>query len=274
MFNELIMHKEKGAWFGKVLLETILGTPIRNLRIIPQKIIQGVDTDKHGIFMDAYIEAYQQEDGTQVTDVELQPDIYDLEPGLYRTKSEEHRTRFYHALLDSRLLDSGTDYHNLKNVTLIMILNYDPFGLDRMVYTIKRRCVEEPDMPYEDGATTIFLYTRGTQNVPSQALKDMLQFLENSTEHNVTNENLQNIHHLMDEIKRDRKVGINYMHTWEREQFIKTTGRIEGQISGIIQTCQKFGASQESAIDNLKEILGLTVEEATQYVKEYWREES
>lgn len=37
-----------------------------------------------------------------------------------------------------------------------------------MVYTIQNKCVEEPDMPYADGALSIFLYTRGTEGNPPQ----------------------------------------------------------------------------------------------------------
>ena len=39
----------------------------------------------------------------------------------------------------------------------------------------------------------------------------------------------------MDEIKRDRKVGINYMHTWERERMIKAEGREEGRAEGRVE---------------------------------------
>lgn len=278
MFNKLIMHETKGEWFCKILLETILGTRIRNLRVMPQKTLQGIDTDKHGIRMDAYIEAYQEEGGAQITDVELQPDIYDLEPTLYPSSSEERRTRFYHALIDSKLLDSGFDYLKLRNVTLIIILNYDPFGLNRMVYTVKRQCVEEPDMPFHDGSTAIYLYTRGKKDIPSQTLKDMLQFLENSTENNVTNENLEEIHQLMNQIKHDKEVGISYMHTWEREMLLKEEGHsaglreglLEGQASGIIKTCQEFGTSKEATCDKIQKALSLSKEEALQYIQRYW----
>ncbi len=77
----------------------------------------------------------------------------------------------------------------------------------------------------------------------------------------------------MDEIKRDRKVGINYMHTWEREQIIKTKGRIEGQISGIIETCQELGVSQEESVRKLQAKLALSEEEAMNYVSQYWKTE-
>ena len=72
------------------------------------------------------------------------------------------RSRFYHAIIDSRSLKSGEDFGKLKQVYVIFICNYDPFGYDRVLYTIKNRCLEEPEMEYDDGSETIVLYTKGT----------------------------------------------------------------------------------------------------------------
>ena len=40
-----------------------------------------------------------------------------------------------------------------------------------MVYTIKNSCIEVPELEYEDGAQTIFLYTRGREGNPPEELK-------------------------------------------------------------------------------------------------------
>ena len=61
---------------------------------------------------------------------------------------------------------------------MIFITTYDPFDRDRMVYTIRNCCVEEPDLPYEDGAETLFLYTKGTKGDPPQELRELLQYEE------------------------------------------------------------------------------------------------
>lgn len=82
--------------------------------------------------------------------------------------------RFYHGKIAARSLSSGTDYDSLKNVVIIMILPFDPFGLDRMVYTVKNKCMEVPEMKYEDGASTLFLYTKGTIGIPSEAVRQLL----------------------------------------------------------------------------------------------------
>lgn len=38
-------------------------------------------------------------------------------------------------------LMAGEDYSALRNVVVIFITTYDPFGRDRMVYTIKNGCI-------------------------------------------------------------------------------------------------------------------------------------
>lgn len=74
--------------------------------------------------------------------------------------SESKRAGYYHSLIDSKLLKSGADYEILQNVVVIIILPYDPFGEEWMVYTIKSKCEESPEMEYDDGNTTIYLYTK------------------------------------------------------------------------------------------------------------------
>ena len=42
-------------------------------------------------------------------------------------------------------------------------------------------------MEYEDGIRRIYLYTKETEGNPSQELRDMLKYMENSIVENVTN---------------------------------------------------------------------------------------
>ncbi len=88
-----------------------------------------------------------------------------MEPDQKRMSPAEisRRTRYYHALMDRECLESGEEYERLKNVIVIFILSDDPFGMRRMVYTICNMCREVPELPYDDGARTLFLYTKGTE---------------------------------------------------------------------------------------------------------------
>ena len=63
--------------------------------------------------------------------------------------------RYYHSLVDTQLLSTGSGYENLPKVVIIIILPYDPFDKDRMVYTIENHCTEDPTIPYNDGAKKI-----------------------------------------------------------------------------------------------------------------------
>lgn len=163
MFNELTMQedKEKAKKFCRTIIEPIIGAKIRNLVLVPQKTQQGATPEKHGIQMDVYIKAYMEANGEMVQDAELhiKPTIYDLEPNTYKVKMKEiiHRSRYYHAMIDKQILPRGSSYSDMDRVVVIFILTYDPFGYDRMMYTVKRHCVEEPDMPYDDGDVTYFL---------------------------------------------------------------------------------------------------------------------
>lgn len=98
-----------------------------------------------------------------------------------------------------------------------------------MVYTIKNQCIEAPDMEYEDGIRRIYLYTKGTEGNPSQELRDMLKYMENSIAENVTNADIQAIHEQVDAVKRDKEVGVQYMKSWEREMLIREEGKEAGK---------------------------------------------
>lgn len=235
LFQE-VLSLEGGAEFARILLGTILGRHIRKVRVIPQKSIPGFDTDKHGIRLDAYIEDVSDELLANQVDAEVIPDIYDIEPdNTYEKNTLPRRTRYYHGMMDTKLLASGASYDELPNVVIITILPYDPFGKKRMVYTIRSQCVEDPSIPYDDGAQKIFIYTKGTAESSSQDLMDMLKYIEETTASNVTNQDIASIHKLVTKAKRSKEVGINYMKSWVREKMIRDEERREGREEGLKQ---------------------------------------
>ena len=100
---------------------------------------------------------------------------------------------------------------------VIFITTYDPFGLDRMVYTVKSGCIEVPELPYEDGVRTIFLYTKGTKGDPPEELREFLYYMEHTSKENAKTENLKRLHEMVTAVKRDGKVGLTYMKSFEIE---------------------------------------------------------
>ena len=233
LFQQMLLQEEDGEKFARILLKTILGKPVRNLKIVPQKNVPGIDVDRHGIQLDAYIEEVVDELNGEMVDAEITPNIYDIEPNnTYEKKSLPKRMRYYHGLIDTRLLSAGAGYDKLPNVFIIFILPYDPFDKNRMVYTVKNCCMEDTSISYDDGARKIFLYTKGTEGNPSQALKDMLKYIEKSTAENITNQDIASVSELVNKVKKRKEVGISYMKSWEIEQMARDEGYAEGHDAG------------------------------------------
>lgn len=232
LFQQML-SQEEGEEFARILLSTILGRRIRRVKIVSQKNILGLDTDKHGIRLDAYIQDVSDELNPNLADVKLVPDIYDIEPNkTYEKNSLPKRMRYYHGLIDTQLLSAGSDYSSLPNVVIIVILPYDPFGKDRMIYTIRNNCEEDSSVSYDDGARKIFLYTKGKAGNPSQDLKDMLKYIEKSTVDNITNQDIASISNLVEKIKHKKEVGINYMKSWEYEKWVHDEAYKDGYAGG------------------------------------------
>lgn len=176
LFGTLVSHKEFGEAFCRELLQTIFQRKFGKLKVIPQRQYYGDDTGNHGTRLDVYLE----EDS-----VELEPEaLYDLEAENAKDKNKRQnlpkRARFYRAIVDGHSLASGEDYGTLKDVYIIIILPYDPFDRDRLIYTIRNMCQEDPSMPYEDGARTIFLYTKGKKGNISKELQELLHYMEDT----------------------------------------------------------------------------------------------
>lgn len=201
----------------------------------------------HGARLDVYIEETVNPDGETEEMAQIIEDdssIFDIEPEKnHDTISVEglpKRVRFYHAKIDNAALPSGEDYRKLKKVYVIFITPFDPFGYNRMVYTIKNYCVEQPDMEYEDGAMTIFLYTKGKVGNYSEDLQQFLTYFEESTDENAVTEDLRELQSMVSQIKDNRKVGLSYMRAYEEKELLKRIyhnqgleeGRKEGREEG------------------------------------------
>lgn len=257
LMGTVLSYPRIGPEVCRKMISIILHREIRGVRIVPQKAYFGADTDKHGIRLDVYAEETQEEDVNTVYDIEPDKSREEMRLALPR------RTRFYHAKIDADSLASGEDYARLKNVTVIFITPYDPFGLDRMIYTIKNICVEEPDMPYEDGMQTLFLYTKGSRGNPPEELQRLLHYLEDSREENARDEDLKEIHRMVQQVKRDREVSLEYMKIFERERMIREEGYVSGEEAAKIGIIRRK-IEKELSVPEIAEM----IEEEEAYVGE------
>lgn len=259
LFFQMMNHPKYGPKFSRLLLKLILGREVGKLHVIPQKEYYGENTDLHGARLDVYLEEEKPDFLLDFED-EGVPSVYDLEPE--KKKDQEtrdnlpKRVRFYHAVIDSHSLKSGKSYGNLKNVLIIMITDYDPFGLNRMIYTVRTGCVEEPGMNYKDGAQTIFLYTKGTEGNPPEKLRKLLQYIDGSrVEEDLAPEETEalEIAQMVEQIKKDAEVTVKYMKQWEKLQKVYHDGQREGITEGF--TKGKNEGRNEGKTEDILELL-------------------
>ena len=111
-----------------------------------------------------------------------------------------------------------------------------------MVYTIKNRCVESPEMDYEDGATTLFLNLIGEPGDIPQELKELLTYIRDTSSENAVNPNLKEIQRGIDEIKTEPSVREAYM-TWE--EFLRS--EVENEVAEIRDELDSARAEADSA---------------------------
>lgn len=183
----------------------------------------------------------------------------------------------------------------------IWILPYDPFGDERMIYTVKNIVTENNQIVYNDGVTKIFLYTGGTKG-GSQRLKDLLIFMENPIRDNAVDEELLSILGIIDTIKGDPKESDRYMgimgvidyerrdayedghatgyedghasgyqdgHEEGREEGRKE-GHKEGRIQGAVENCKFMNADRDTAKAAIMRQFAVTEDKAEEYLKLYW----
>ena len=169
-----------------------------------------------------------------------QAEIYNAEVQGKDTKNLPKRGRYYQALIDSNLLEIGnTDYNQLNPIRLITISPFDLFGRERYMYTFQMQCMEESDLPLEDGAYRIYLNTKGKdeENISSE-LKSLLEFLEDPSEEIASQSNSKRIIRMQQHVKslkENAEVGVRYMNAWEEKELAIKEGRAEGRAEGLAE---------------------------------------
>lgn len=250
-------HKETAELVTRLILDRALGIKAGNLIIEPQKPVNGIDTDRHGIRMDVSIaETVSKEDNGRIIRV------YDIEPNNIETINLPKRSRYYQALTDVKLLSAGVNYDRLPELITIWILPYDPFEKNQMIYFVKNTVEGFEDLYYNDGIKKVFLYTDGELG-GSRELKHLLTYIKNSSTNNAADTQLEQLHSGVEWLKQSSKIGVRYMQMWEIVEHEKKqsmqegieTGRQEGIKEGILKTIAILREMNISDNDILEQLM-------------------
>ena len=160
---------------------------------------------------------------------------------------------------------------SLNDSYIIFICTFPVFSGNRHKYTFKNICMEEHDILLNDGATKLFLSTKGTKDDISKLLQRFLDYVDGQT---ASDELLRDIESAVDEAK--------HCETWREEYSMLSMdhytywkeGVAEGIEQGIAQGTAKAKADlvvqmlkKQMPLDMIIEFTDFTAEEITEIGK-------
>ena len=155
-----------------------------------------------------------------------------------------------------------------------MITPFDLFGYGLYRYTFQMKCEEIPELKLDDGATRIFLNTRGEhpELLPSELI-ELLKYMEHSTDEVsevCKSERIQKMHRRICQIKASEKTEVKYMQSWEEKILIKQEGIAEGEQIGRSKGKTEFvkKLSNKFSIEQIAEMLEIDISEVEKIIKE------
>jgi len=185
------------------------------------------------------------------------------------TKNLRRRSRYYQAQLDVSLLEPGSkDFNLLNDSCLILVAPFDIFERGLYRYTFAIFCKECPDLKLEDGATRVFINTKGKNKWAfTQEFLDFMEYLTNTTDEvaeKTESYRIKRIHEQVKRIRLSEKMGVKYMQLWEEKAYIREEGLEQGLAEGrdkhlINIICKKLAKAKslDQIADEVEESLEL-----------------
>ena len=156
------------------------------------------------------------------------------------------------------------DFNLLNEVLIVMITPFDLFGYGLYRYTFQMRCEEVPELKLDDGATRIFLNTRGKHpELVSQELIELLKYMEHSTDEvseQCKSERIQKMHRRVCRIKASEKTEVKYMQAWEEKLLERQKEKRE--------LLRKM--NQKMSIEEIADVLDMDVSEVKDIIEEQY----
>ena len=244
----------------KTMLDIILSQNT-NLKHPPQtEKEQRTSTDNRQIRLDVY--AIDEDDV-----------IYEVEAQKENTHNLPKRSRLYQGIIDSKLLPPGVvDFNLLNEVLIVLIMPFDLFGYGLYRYTFQMKCQEIPELKLDDGATRIFLNTRGKHpELVSPELIELLKYMEHSTDEiseACESKRIQEMHRRVCQIRASEKTEVKYMQAWEEKYYEKEEAREEGIKIGIEEGIQTGERRKLRELAIKKQQKGKSIEEIAEILEE------
>ena len=222
LFNSVMENPETAKEVSKIVISTVIGHEVTIKDVIAEKVVNGIDTGMHGVRFDALIVS-----GSDALDENGNAEVaYDFEaedreadrPGLPR------RQRYYSAMVDSKLLESGAPYETLPDYVSITVLSYDPFYAGDMYYEAKTVLTSHPNLCYDDGRTNYFFYGLGRNNLPAEKFDNktvagLMRYIVTGEKADEAISAVDKLDSIIRAVKRRTEVTKRYMKEWDRQRL-------------------------------------------------------
>lgn len=277
LFDSAIENEDDAKIVIGNILKSVFYRDFKEIRIESQKQLNGVDTKYHGLRFDVHITE-------DIDDGKLIATVYDVEMENRREDKKElpKRLRFYGALHDVKLLESGADYCELPEFVSITILSYDPFNACDMCYEAESVLVSHPGIEYNDGIKHYYFYCNGNNNLDQikslyksethrKRLSEMLKYIVSGEKPNEENPDISEVDSVVTKVKDKEGVTTGYMKWFDEVRYIRKDAKKEGKEKLIIeQVCKKLvkGKTLEVIAEEIEEDID-TVSTIAKVAKEY-----
>lgn len=259
--NAVASNEEVNEPFYRLLLSVLLGRELKKVRILAQRIIPAATPDLRGIRMDVEITEY---------DEKMVTNVYDLEPHLKDGLHLPRHNRYYQAKIDGRYVKRGwKDFSGIPNLYVITITDYDLFGKDYMMYTVRNRCEEIPELEYDDGLQFLYFYTKGKKG-GSQAIKNVLTYIQNSDSKNAVDDVTRKMDSYVRKVKSLPEVEEGYMTLGDWIDCLKEDMEVEIREEVTKEVTEKVTerVTEEVTEKVTKEVTEEVTERVTEEVKQ------
>ena len=261
IFQKVMLKK----YICKAVLERLLDISIRDIVYIHEEKSLDVRWDTKSVRLDVFVN----DDKGTVFNIEMQTSK-DMEELV-------KRTRFYQSILDMYHIQKGQKYTILNDSYIIFICTFPVFVGNRHKYTFKNVCIEDHDIALNDGATKLFLSTKGTQNDVSKPLQAFLDYIDGQE---ATDDLLRDIDDAVHEVKHCEAwkeeysmLSMDHYKYWKEGMAEgiaeglaqgKAEGKAEGKSEVVIQMLRK-----QLSLEMIAEVTNFTVEEVRKIAKEH-----
>ena len=219
----------------KRIMERVLEFPLAHLTYSNIQQTMKASLDAHAGRLDYYAET---EDNIVVH--------LEMERNKKLANQLEARSRYYQGLIDSRHHEQKQDFDYLKDtrqVYIIFICAFDPFGEKQRRYKFTGRCEAVPALDIQDKAIRIFLNIKGKHSDGcSPELKRFLDYVNGDKRHCQDDELLRDIEDKIQELRRNDGAKEEYMHIIIGHSDYYGAGLLDGEKRG-----EKRGAAKERA---------------------------